>query len=142
MELQVVAGFDADGSPVVGQPVGKEGILAFHRTVVAMEIAEQVCRGVAIGIHAQGLDFQVNAHRAVGLFFKPRDLDRIEPPGDGVGQGEALFVVSFEVGVIERERLAQSPAHLLHDVAGDFIMCLLLYPVPLLDIEGERFSFF
>ena len=120
-QFVIEAIFHADHAVKIRQPIIKKRFLALGRTIVVLQIAEQVHRRVAQRIAAHGLQFQVS-HELVGeIFLKPRDLCRIEFFQYGQGNGAFLLVAAREFLRIHRHRLAQFLADLRGDSAHDIV---------------------
>ena len=105
-QLFVQTILDADDATVIRQAVGEEGLFAFHRAVVALQMADHVGGGGVVRIVASGLDLQIHPHRAGGLLLEERDLGGVQIRQHRIGQGEAGFVMALEVGGIQRRAAA------------------------------------
>ncbi len=115
----VTAALDADQAAIIGQPVIEIGILAFHRPVIALQIAEQMRRRRAGRINPRGLQIQTGAEAVGELLLESRDLRGIQVRQNRERQRETRLVGALKLCRIQGQRLAELLADLRDEAVGD-----------------------
>ena len=77
-QFRVKTAFNAHHAAIIRQTIGERGILALLRTVVALQIAQQMAGQCAERINADGCRSRSTPKPSGVLLLKPRDLRRIE----------------------------------------------------------------
>ncbi len=140
-QFRVKTALDADHAAIIRQPVIEIGIFAFHRTVIALQIAEQMRRRRAGRINARGLQIQIRAEAVGEMFLEPRDLRGVQVRQNRERQREPRLVGALKLFRIQRQRLAELLANLRDKTVGDVQTRLGLELLPLPGRKSKLFAF-